>query len=47
MQEIVNIRDTMKALEPEANKKPFAEVLHEVQEYIEYLCVGVKGQPGR
>lgn len=34
MQEIVNIRDTMKALEPEAIKKPFAEVLHEVQEYI-------------
>ena len=34
MQEIVNIRDTMTALEPEAIKKPFAEVLHEVQEYI-------------
>ena len=34
MQEIVNIRDTMKALEPEAIKKPFAEVLHEVQEYL-------------
>lgn len=34
MQEIVNIRETMKALEPEAIKKPFTEVLHEVQEYI-------------
>lgn len=34
MQEIVNIRDTMKAMEPETIKKPFTEVLHEVQEYI-------------
>lgn len=34
MQEIVNIRDTMKAMEPETIEKPFAEVLREVQEFI-------------
>lgn len=34
MQEIVNIRDTMKVLEQEVRIKPFAEVLREVQEYI-------------
>lgn len=34
MREIVNIRDTMKAMEPETVEKPFAEVLREVQEYI-------------
>lgn len=46
MQEVLNIRDTMKAVDVQARNRPFPEVLKEVQEYIsQTYAVALKEDP--